>query len=213
MDPSALKSNSHASKNRPAVASNGEQKQVERKVQKKVTTGKVTTKKNEVRKFTDIFVAEDVSNVKSYLVMDVLIPAAKKLVTDIVKDGIDMLLYGESRPRDSRNRSYGNVSYSKYYDDRRDERRHSRPASTARFNFDDIIFEDRTEANTVLQGMFEILEEYDGMVSVGDMYDLAGLTCDYTAYNYGWTNLRDVKPVRCYDGGYRLDLPKAKPLR
>lgn len=208
MDPSTLKSNSHASKNRPA---NTEEKSVERKVQKKVTTGKVTTKKNEVRKFTDIFVAEDINNVKSYLVMDVLIPAAKKLVTDIVKDGIDMLLYGESRPRDSR-RHGANVSYSKYYDDRKEDRR-SRPATSARFNFDDIIFEDRTEANTVLQGMYEILEEYDGMVSVGDMYDLAGVSCEYTAYNYGWTSLRDVKPVRCYDGGYRLDLPKARPLR
>ena len=50
----------------------------------KVVSGKVTTKKNDGRKFADIFVSEDVSNVKSYLFMDVLVPAIKKLISDEV---------------------------------------------------------------------------------------------------------------------------------
>ena len=69
----------------------------ERKKIEKVVTGKVKTKKkSEIRKLKDTFISEDVSNVKSYIVMDVLIPAAKKAISDIVRDGIDMILYGSA---------------------------------------------------------------------------------------------------------------------
>ena len=77
--------NSHRSKEL-ATESHSE----ERKVQK-VVSGKVTTKKNEVRKLTDIFISEDARNVKSYIFMDVLVPAIKKAISDIVTDGIDMI--------------------------------------------------------------------------------------------------------------------------
>ena len=79
---------------------------------KKVVTGKTAVKKNNVRKLTDIFISEDVSNVKSYVFMDVLVPAIKKAISDIVTDGVDMILYGESG-RKGRKRSEGNVSYRK----------------------------------------------------------------------------------------------------
>lgn len=53
-------------------------------------------KKSEMQKFADVFISEDVNNVKSYIVMDVLVPAIKKAISDIVTNGIDMILYGET---------------------------------------------------------------------------------------------------------------------
>ena len=82
-------SNSHRSKELQR-----EEAQSEKRVQK-VVTGNVKTRKNEVRKFTDIFISEDAANVKSYIFMDVLVPAIKKAISDIVTDGVDMILYGE----------------------------------------------------------------------------------------------------------------------
>ena len=44
------------------------------------------------------------------------------------------------------------------------------------------------------------------------MYDLVGITGQYTDNNYGWTNLRNAEPVRTRDG-YMLKLPRAIPLK
>ena len=80
-----------------------EQKESSEKKVEKVVTGKVKTKKkSEVRKLADIFIPGDISNVKSYILMDVLVPAVKKAISDIVVDGIDMILYNGERRYDKR---------------------------------------------------------------------------------------------------------------
>ena len=182
----------------------------ERKKIEKVVTGKVKTKKkSEISKLKDTFISEDVSNVKSYIVMDVLIPAAKKAISDIVRDGIDMILYGDTRGgRSSSGASY--VSYRSYSDrDRRDTRRESSRTRVG-YDYDDIILESRAEAEEVLRRMDELIETY-GIVSVADLYDLVGKSCNYTDNKYGWTNIRNAEPVRVRDG-YLLKMPKAGPI-
>ena len=67
------------------------------KKMEKVISGTAKTKrKNDIQKFADVFISEDVNNVKSYILMDVLVPAIKKAISDIVTNGIDKILYGES---------------------------------------------------------------------------------------------------------------------
>lgn len=78
-------------------------------------------------------------------------------------------------------------------------------------NKDDIILESRVEAEDVISRMKEIIETY-GFVRVTDLYDLVGITGDYTDNKYGWTNIRGAEPVRVRDG-YMLKLPKAVPLK
>ncbi len=198
------RSNSHRSK-----AESKESAAPDKKDVTKVVTGKVTTKKNEARKITGLFVSEDAANVKSYVILDVLVPAIKKAISDIVTDGIDIILYGESRGRKSRSES--RTPYRSYYDsDRRDRDRDSRRAVTNRFDYDDILFDTRGDAELVLDQMVDILKNY-GMVTVADMYDLAGLSVPYTAANYGWFNVRTAEVVRARDG-YILKLPKAMPI-
>ena len=58
--------------------------------------------------------------------------------------------------------------------------------------------------------MDELIDTY-GSVSVADMYDLVGMSCNYTDNKYGWTNLRNAEPVRVRDG-YLLKMPKATPI-
>lgn len=167
-----------------------------------------TKKKSEIRKFTDVFVAEDVTSVKDYIVNDVLIPAAKKAISDIITNGIEMLLYGEVKGK-NRDRGNGRVSYTKYYERDRDYDRYSRPRRSV-YDYDDIILETRGEAEEVLGRMDDLIDNY-GMVSVADLYDLVGIQGNYTDNKYGWTNLRMAGVQRVRDG-YMLKLPKALPF-
>lgn len=180
----------------------------------KVVTGKVKTKKkSEMAKFADIFISEDASNVKSYIFMDVLVPAIKKAISDIVTDGIDMILYGGTGR--SRKRSGGvNATYVDYTnryrsdDRRRDEDRYR---SRSVYNFDDVEFEKISDAEDVLEGLDALIDNY-GMARVSDLYDLVGMSCEYTANNYGWTSLGSARPERIRGGGYVLRLPKPMPI-
>ena len=195
--------NSHRSKE---LATEGHSE--ERKVQK-VVSGKVTTKKNEVRKLTDIFISEDARNVKSYIFMDVLVPAIKKAISDIVTDGIDMILYGGSGSG-RKTKPSNNVSYRNYYESPRNSMSSRNDPQRSRFDYDDIVFESRGEAELVREQMVDMIERY-GFVTVADMYDMADLTSPYTSNKYGWTNIRSAEAVRVRDG-YILKLPKAMPI-
>lgn len=179
----------------------------EKKVQK-VVNGKVKTKTNEKRKLANIFISEDAANVKSYVFMDVLVPAIKKAISDIVTDGIDMILYGGNHS--GKHKSGNKVSYRSYYDDKRDDRRDSNYRPRSRFDYDDLVFDSRGEAEAVREQMVDVIETY-GFVTVADMYDMADIPAPYTSSKYGWTNIRTAETVRVRDG-YVLKLPKAMPI-
>lgn len=193
------KPNSHKSK--------ADQRVVEEKRVKKVVTGPVKTrKKSDLSKLSDIFISEDAKNVKSYIINDMIVPTVKKIIVG----SIDMLLNGgggtyTGRPTTSK------VSYNRYYDDRRDDRRDDRPKVRARFDFEDIVFGSRAEAEAVRRQMIETVAEY-GSVSVADMYDMADLTQPFTSNRYGWYDVSTAETLRLRDGGYIVKLPKVVPL-
>ena len=199
------KPNSHKSKEE-------QQESVPEKKVEKVITGTVKSKKkSEIQKFTDVFISEDVNNVKSYILLDVLAPAIKKAISDIVTNGIDMILYGESN-RTKNNSTASKVSYRNYYDRGNDKRDYGSANSRTKtgYSYDDIILDNRGEAEDVLSRMDELISTY-GVVSIADLYDLVGVTGNYTDNKYGWTDIRSAQVVRIRDG-YLIKLPKALPL-
>ena len=173
-----------------------------------ITTATVK-KKGEMKKFTDIFISEDVGSVKSYIFMDVLVPSIKKAISDIVTNGIDMILYGESGRTKRPGSTASKVSYRGYYN--QDQPVARTTARTAAYDYDDVILSTRGEAEEVLSRMDDLIATY-GVVSVADLYDLVNVSCNYTDNKYGWTNLVNVVPVRASGGGYILKLPRALPL-
>lgn len=176
----------------------------------KVVRGKVKTKKNEMRKLTDIFISEDVANVKSYILMDVLVPSIKKALYDIVVNSLDMSLFGGRGGH--RRPTADKVSYTDYgRASRRDDRTYGSSRTSSGYSYDDIILETRGEAEAVLARMDEIMEEYE-IVRVADMYDLVGITGEHTDNKYGWTNIRNAEVVRVRDG-YTIKMPRALPIR
>lgn len=187
---------------------------IEEKRVEKVVKGNVKVrKKSEARKLADTFIAEDARKVKEYVWADVLVPTIKKAISDIIVNGVDILLYGESGKTKRFKGVSGSVQFRDYNSISR-ERRGSSSSRSSRarssYTFDDIIFETRGEAEAVLVRMDEIMDRY-GFVRVADFYELAGVTGSYTDNSYGWDNIFDAEPVRVRDG-YLIKLPRAIPI-
>lgn len=185
--------------------------QSKKKIEAVITGAAKTRKKGEMQKFADVFIAEDANNVKSYILMEVIVPAVKKAISDIVTTGIDMILYGEAG-RSKRKNGTQKVSYRNYYDQSADRvRAGSGTTRRSGIDYDDIVFDTRGDAESVLDAMHDIIAQY-GTVSVADLYDLARVPNDnFTMNRYGWTNLNGAQPVRVRDG-YILKLPRVVPL-
>lgn len=181
----------------------------EKRVEKVVKGPVKVKKKSEIQKFADVFISEDAANVKSYILMDVLVPAVKKAISDIITNGIDMILYGGNGHSTKRSTS-DRVSYNRYYD-RRDDSRYSTNRTQSGYSYDDIILESRAEAENVRDRLDEIMDQY-GLVRVADLYDLVGITGNYTDNDYGWTNIRNAEIIRVREG-YMLKMPRAIPIR
>jgi hypothetical protein len=196
------KPNSNRFKEQQKEASTTEKKKIE-----KVTTGKVKVKKKTgLQKMAGAMFAEDAEKVKSYILMDVLLPTIADGITDVLKKSIDAIFGRKSSSRDSRS---SKVSYRSYYDNP-DSRGTSTKARSV-YDYDDIIFDSRGEAEEVLDRMDELVELY-GNVSVAEFYDLAGISSEYTSNKYGWTNIHTAKIVRVSGDGYMIKLPRVMPL-
>ena len=176
----------------------------EREKIEKVVTGTVKTKKKSgVSKFISNFISEDLSDIKTYIIKDAIIPSVKRAIDDVVH----MALWGGERRKPGINAD--KVSYRSYYNDRtRYDEPRSRELAPARttFNYDEIVFDNYAEADAVLSSLDEAIDRY-GSARVADLYDACGLSCPYTANKYGWRNISTAKIERSRDG-YWLNMPK-----
>lgn len=199
------KPNSHKSK---------EESKLPEKRAGKVVRGVVKTKKKtDIQKFKESFISEDLANIKTYILMDVLLPNIKSAISSIVKNGIDMLLYQEiGRDSNQKRATVSKVSYERYYDPRNDQKTSRSLRSSNYLDFDEIVFNSRGDAEAVLSAMDDIIERY-GVVRVADLYDLAEVsTSNYAINKYGWTDIHTARVTPLREGGYVIQLPRALPL-
>lgn len=159
---------------------------------------------------------EESRDIGSYILYDILIPAAKSMITESIQSGIEMLIYGEAgqRRRPSHGRGGPTVSYGSFYqrNDRRDERPQKR-FSNARFHLDEIIFKNGSDCSDVLAALCDHIEEYE-QVSVAEFYDYAGVEgASWTDHKWGWTG-SELSDAYCTHtrGGYVIVLPEPKEL-
>lgn len=178
-------------------------------------------KQNGIKKSARNFLAEDMGNVKEYIIRDIFIPTLKDTIVDIVQNGIEMLVkgdtYGGGRRR-RRSDRYDRENYNRQYRDydREYDREERVNRRSDRINEEDFKFRTKAAAKDVLEGMYEILELYpESGVSIANLYDLADKTCpnNVLAGAWGWFDLDGARIIRCYDGRWLLDLPRAKYLR
>lgn len=213
-------SNSHAARAAAERAAGPSKPAEDREKLDPIIHGKVVKKKpNILKRAARGMVADDVTNVGDFVFTDVLMPAVRNLVYDIVSQGAHRVLFGTSRaPR----RGVGTGAYiggganlkTAYHrvsnDPVRSEPTMSR-SDMARHNFDELILDNHADAIEVLENLIARVDTY-GSASVADLYDYLGVTGGFTDQAYGWKSLAgaDVRQTR---KGYVFDLPRPIALR
>ena len=186
-------SNSHKSKEKKTV-------KIEEIESKKIIKGNVKRREKKETlgsRVKNEIISTDGKSVLEYLLTDIFIPAAKDLIVDLVRGGVENMVYGGDRSSRDRSRGKSRVSYESYYDRRNDRPRYSNHRSSR--VIDDVIFDHRSEADDVLVAMLDEIDDY-GIISVGRFYDLVGVKTSPTDFKWGWETLNSAKVVRDRDG-------------
>ena len=176
-----------------------EENNAPREKREKIITGEAKTRK----RLSDVFIAEDVRTVKNHIFMDVVVPAIKTVIVDIVTNGIQMMLWGDTI---NHGRAPGTkYNYGNCYNSLNQPQRTQKTNYTG-YGYEDPIVTSRGDAERILQEMSEIIQEY-GQASVADLYDLCGITGRQTDMNYGWTEMPGARPIRIPEG-YVIQMPR-----
>lgn len=186
----------------------------EKRVDRIVTGTVIRQKKTFGQKASQVFFGDDTRTVMDYVVHDVLIPAMKTTLSDMVGGGIEMLLFGERRSspgtsRLYRDRSKSYVPYNRLSRGEEENRSVSRNIRSTH-DFDQITIESRGEAEDVLSHLVDLIEDY-GVASVADYYELLGVDSHFTDQKFGWTNVRDAYVERIRNG-YSIRLPRPREI-
>lgn len=165
------------------------------------------------KRFIKTFFNEDIKDVKKYLFFDVLIPAIKDTLYSLISNGASMIFYGDVKPKSkASNRNY---DPNRSIRAERSERVSSYSPNGRRRvmnDFDDIVLDSRADCERVLDAMREAIYTY-GQVTVADLYDLVGMSSEFTDNKWGWVDLATCGYSRRRDGSYVLDLPKVVDLK
>lgn len=197
---------------------------LEQKPVVKIVEGRVRLQKKSISVRTrDIFLGGRIRDSFSYVVREVLIPAARDMAFDSLTQGAEHTIYGQAVGHIRRNvnrsgafgGSGGPVNYNRMSSPaaRREEPRERdvSPRGRATHDFNEVIMASRVEADDILNELQDIINEYR-MVSVKTLYELLGLEFHHTDVRYGWTNLTDAGVRRIRNGEYILVLPKTEVL-
>lgn len=186
----------------------------EKKIEKVVTGTARSKKKTGLARLTNALFNRDPGSVGNYILVDILLPALKRAADDTITYAKDMYLYGESRGGRSRNTPASRVSYRPYYEQRnsdRDRRENYYNRARVAYDYDDILFDNRGDAEAVLDRLIEMIEEYD-YATVAAFKEMSGVPNEnHTDNKYGWTDLSSATPMRTREG-YILKLPRAMPI-
>ena len=216
IDTNSIKPNSYKYKEEQAKKSSGKNMEERDKLSPVVKKGGVvSTKKPLGQKFAEVFMSEDTEDIKSYILMDVIIPGIKNTVLDVM----EMAFFGSISGSKKRGRSHKDdrTDYRSYYgsssDFRRSERRDRERDRDRRGNdldYRNIVLLNRDETEEVINQLHKRIEKY-GAVSIAELFDLIDEPSNYNDNNWGWDDERDIR-IRRVSRGYLIDVAKAKYL-
>lgn len=173
-------------------------------------------KKSLGQKFKDVLFGDDAKDVSEYVLWDIVLPNVKKLFYDTICGFAGKVFLGEDySPSNGRLvrdrgqtlvRDYSSISSNKAKQQQRYQRPVERSIRPGINDFDTYVIESKREAESVLEYLVDILDEY-GEVSVNDFYDAINVSPPYTSQYKGWYDLAGagVRPVY---NGYVIHLPK-----
>ena len=184
-----------------------------------VVTGNTSVQRKKwYQSFAELFFAQtDPATVAKYVVKDIIAPYCKKLTFDVITSAVEMFLFDSGTAMSKSqmgNRPYVNYNSGYTYTRQQPTTQNSKPvvSGTDIFNFGDVYFDFKSDAERVLDKMCEILEHWP-VVTVQDFYNLAGQKIDNVQANkFGWFNLDGAGVANHYNGKFFIKLPKACPI-
>lgn len=171
----------------------------------------------------------DSHSVFDYVFKDIIVPSIKNLFVDASTQAVERAIFGDSyRSRSSYRYNGGGsgtgstpTNYGRYGQSSTPPwqrnatttpRRDVSPEGRAQHNFDEIVLDNRGEADRVVEMLHEIHDQYQ-MVSVADLYALVGISAAYTDQNWGWTDLSGTRVMPIRGRQFVIDLPRPIPIK
>lgn len=199
-------SNSHKSKTSDPA-------KPEKNVEKVITGQAIQRKKSLGSKFKEVMSGDDARSVGAYILFDVIIPAAKSMLADAATQGLERILFGDSRRSSSTSRT-NYTSYNNMYKSRQaggsPQKLELSQRARATHNFGEVVLSSRGEAEEVLDRLTALIDQYQ-VATVSDLYDLVGITGSFTDDKWGWFDLRGSGINRVREG-YLINLPQTQPI-
>jgi hypothetical protein len=163
-----------------------------------VTTGGVKTRSSGGFAVT-------IRNIGNALFDTIVVPNLQSLTEDFVGEAVRMLVRGGKAVSKGATRGQRTAYHRQYSQRSRRRGSASRNVTRTQTVYEDIYFDYREDAETVLGRMIELIAEYR-WATIGDLHSLAGLASNYTHERYGWTDLRRVRVQHTTDG-YLITFP------
>ena len=170
-------------------------------------------KKSFGKKLASVFFETDLKSIREYITYELLVPTIKNTLSEIVNKSVNQMLYGNGDAGYSNHSSRNTdtpprVSYDRY--SRPNTQRQRLPDRRSVYDFDDIFFQTRDDAEEVLRAMKMHIERFK-FVTVDDYYAMCHEVGDYNARYYGWVNL-DSAYVSMERNGYTIRFPRCFQL-
>lgn len=187
----------------------------EKKIERVTTTDARRRRKPLRKQFSETFVAGDARSAVQYTIFEIMLPAARDMIFESVSEGFRNLMFGSnSRRRGAVPPQAGPTGYVSYnrmgINQQSALPRMLSQKARARHNFDEIVLTSRSEAEEVIDRLYDLVSKYDS-ATVSDLYELVGFASAHTDNKWGWTDLRGAGVSRVREG-YLLDLPEPQPM-
>ena len=163
-------------------------------------------KEEKKKGFFSKFFSDGLGSIGTYLWNDILVPAFKKTLNDMISDGTSMILFGTPKNKQQPT-NYNRISYNSYSN----VTSYNRPRPTTTYAQTDVTVDTKNDADTVLNTLYDLLQQY-GVVRVADFYDIVGLPSSFTDNKFGWMDISTADIIRTTEGRYWIKMPKAMPI-
>ena len=190
----------------------------ESRVSGPIIQNEVTVKKPSIgRRAKEFFTGRNAKIAGGVVLGSVILPALRDMMSEAIRAGSNQIIYGDAGARratgtggivqNNQRIMYNHMGTTTQPVAPQQQgmvpNRHSR-------RFDDLIFAVRTDANEVLDRMYDILSQY-GEVSIKDLCVMINKQSEFTDNRWGWKNLHG-SDVRRDGDGFLLVLPPVVSL-
>lgn len=169
-------------------------------------------KKPATTRLSDIFIAQDIKSVGSYVFERVIVPALQNLAVNTINSVARGVFLGEGAINtfnDTKRMGNGHTSYNSMYG--RTQTKTYIGTASSRVSFEELSYDDYGDAQLVLDVLDECIQN-SGYATIADLYEASQRTCPYTGEYFGW---RDISKARIVQDGDKwwLKMPKAMEIR